>query len=185
MRDEELNAAIDEVARQMTDLAPDGGAGFRRRVIARIEAGDAPRRSWRAGFVLSPIAVAMAIVIAAMFVRRPGPLGPGGPAGPKEPTLQTGTEPGPQRPDRPTPPPTAARTVRRPGPVGPSVPIGPGVQAPNGAAPAIAVLNLSPLTVDSIAVSPIETDSMELQKLDVIAPIGVTPLASPSEGDRP
>ena len=33
-----LNTAIDEVARQMTEGTPGDGAGFRRRVIARIEA---------------------------------------------------------------------------------------------------------------------------------------------------
>jgi hypothetical protein len=202
MLDEELNAAIDEVARQMTDAAPREGAGFRRRVIARIEAEEAPRTSWRAAFVLAPIAVAMAIVIAIVAARRPGPAGPAGakgpalqagtkstvaaygptagdPARPNGPAPETGAEPGPQRPDLPTLAQTAAGTVHGPGP------IGPGVQAPNGSAPAIAVLNLSPLTVDSIALSPIETDSMPLQKLDAIAPIGVTPLGSPSEGDQP
>jgi hypothetical protein len=72
MWDEPVNDAIDEVARRMTEGAPDEAAAFRRRVLARIEAGDAPRRSWRAAFVLSPIAVAAAIVIAIVAARAPG-----------------------------------------------------------------------------------------------------------------
>jgi hypothetical protein len=184
MWNEELNSSIDEIARQMTAATPTGGADFRRRVLARIEAGDAPRKSWRAAFVLAPIAVAIAIAIAVMVVR--GPAGPEGPALHTPPLVASG------------PGETATPGLKGPAPeVGtesPSVapgheraagPKGPSLSAANGSAPAIAVLTVSPLTVDSIAVSPIETDSMPLQKLDAIAPIGVTPLGSPSEGDRP
>jgi hypothetical protein len=205
MLDDQLNAAIDEVARQMTDVAPREGAGFRRRVIARIEASDAPRRNWRAAFVLSPIAVAMAIVIAVMFVRRPVPLGPGNPADPDRlrqgygglaephakaegPAAQAQTQPDASGPARAEAARASARLAEAPATrrrFGPGIPIGPGIPAPNGSAPEIAVLNVSPLQVDSIGVPAIETDSLQLQKLDAIAPIGVTPLGSPSEGDQP
>ncbi len=67
--DAEIDRAIDVVARQMTDGPPVGGAEFRRRVLARIEAGHAPRTSWRAAWVLSPLAVAATIVMA-IFVAR-------------------------------------------------------------------------------------------------------------------
>ena len=76
MSDEQVNSAIDEVARQMTEEAPPAGADFRRRVLARIASNEAPRASWRAAFVLSPIAVAAAVAIVMMSVRKPGPLGP-------------------------------------------------------------------------------------------------------------
>jgi hypothetical protein len=184
MWDEELNSTIDEVARQMTDPAPGEGAGFRRRVLERIAAGDAPRRNWRAGFVLSPIAVAAAMVIAVMFVRRP--------AGPVEPMRQTPplaavtpretATPGLSAFARPDAPRASARPAEAPAA---GRRFGAGAPAPDGSAPAIAVLSVPPLTVDPIALSPIETDSMPLQTLDAIAPIGVTPLGSPSEGDRP
>src|SRR5471032_2195607 len=67
MLDDELNTAIDDEARQMTEGSP--AAGLRHRVIARIESGDAPRRSWRAAFVLSPIAAAAAIAIVLVVAR--------------------------------------------------------------------------------------------------------------------
>ena len=48
MSDERVNGTIDAVAREMTGGAP--APGFRRRLAARIEAGETPRRSWRAAF---------------------------------------------------------------------------------------------------------------------------------------
>jgi hypothetical protein len=67
--DAELDRAIDVVARQMTEGSPAGRVDFRRRVLARIEAGHAPRASWRAAWVLPPIAVAAAIVMAIFAAR--------------------------------------------------------------------------------------------------------------------
>src|SRR5258706_7719113 len=81
MSDEQLNTAIDEVARRMTEGSPAGDAGFRRRVLARIEAGDAPRARWRPLFVIVPFAAAIviALVVARQAVRLPpSPLGFGG-----------------------------------------------------------------------------------------------------------
>ena len=69
----DLDHAIDLVARQMTEGSRAGGPDFRRRVLARIEAGHAPRGNrrgdWRAAWVLSPLAAAAAIVMA-IFVAR-------------------------------------------------------------------------------------------------------------------
>lgn len=66
MWDDELNTAIDDVARGMTEGSP---AALRDRVVARIESGGAPQRSWRASFVLAPLAAAAAIVVA-LFIAR-------------------------------------------------------------------------------------------------------------------
>jgi hypothetical protein len=172
MWDERVNRAIDEVARQMTEDAPPASADFRRRVFARIASNEAPRASWRAAFVLSPIAVAAAIVIIVMFVRRPGPTvatvptdvaGPKGPAlqitdmaAPKGPTLQIASGP--------------LSSVRRPGP------FGPGVSRP---AP-----QLDPIEVDSIALAPLAVgmlspDPIQIERLDTIAPMTVAPLDIP------
>jgi hypothetical protein len=63
-RNDPLDSAIDEVARELTEGQPARGVEFRRRVLARIEGGHAPRRRWRTVWMLSPIAVAAAIVIA-------------------------------------------------------------------------------------------------------------------------
>jgi hypothetical protein len=67
--DAEIDHAIDVVARQMTEGSPAGRVDFRRRVLARIEAGHAPRAGWRAAWVLSPLAVAAAIVMAIFAAR--------------------------------------------------------------------------------------------------------------------
>ena len=181
MSDEPVNRAIDEAARRMTDGSP--ADGFRRRVLARIEANDTPRRSWRAGFVLSPIAVAAVIVTAVMFMSRPGPLGPGSPAGPKATALQTppivAADPtktaGPAAPPDTAGPqgPALPLTVGRPGPCGPGKTAGP-------EGPALQI-ELDPNDLASIAVAPLAVDTMtpdsiQIPRLDAITPIAVAPL---------
>src|SRR4051812_37520821 len=74
--DDALNQAIDEVARETTAAPVHEAAAFRRRVLARIESGDAPRRTWRASFVLTPIAAAAAIAMAMLAVRAPKNVAP-------------------------------------------------------------------------------------------------------------
>ena len=177
MWDEQVNTAIDEVARQMTEGPPAGSADLRRRVLARIESGDAPRVAWRAAFVLSPLAVAAAIVVAVFVargprpgdVRRPGPLGPGvtspetplaasgrkgtadpeGAAGPEGPALQGQTVRGPQQ------------TVRR----------------PDQTALHVDALGVAPLTVDALTPDPIQIERLDqIKRLDAISPINVAPL---------
>jgi hypothetical protein len=180
MWDDRVDTAINDVARRMTEGSPADGADFRRRVLARVEAGDAPRATWRAAWLLSPLAVAAAILIAVMVVRRPSPLGPGvtspgsrtdvaqrpapdttnrdvtnsAPAGPKAPALQNQTVRGPRQ------------TVRRPDPFGPGIAGGsdePLLQAES--------LDVARLTVDALTPDPIQ-----IERLDTIVPINVAPL---------
>ena len=61
MKNEQFDSIIDEVAGAMTAGEP--RPGFTAEVMARIESGDAPRRTWRAAWVLAPLAAA-AIVLA-------------------------------------------------------------------------------------------------------------------------
>ena len=69
MSDERFDAKIDEVAREMTrgELPAD----FRAHVIARIESDD--ERGWtrRPAWVLAPLAVAAAVLLAVFVVRSP------------------------------------------------------------------------------------------------------------------
>ena len=60
MRDDDIDRAIDDVARDLTAGEPDGA--FRARVMARIESGGA-RRGWSA-WILSPVGVAAVTLIA-------------------------------------------------------------------------------------------------------------------------
>src|SRR3989442_14162911 len=77
--DAEIDRAIDDAAREMTAGEPDGA--FKARVLARIESGESVRRTWRAAWILAPLAAAAAIVIAMVMVSRsagdsrPGPAG--------------------------------------------------------------------------------------------------------------
>ena len=167
-----MNDVIDEVARGMTADVSDDTVAFRRRVLARVESGGAPRRTWRAAFVLSPIAVAAAIIIVAFVVlgRRPGPFGPGA-QGPERPVPQTppivaASPPetaGPKGPALQAAVNTAAQpAVRRPGPEGPALQIDPN---------AVASIAVAPLAVDALAPDPIPID-----RLDAVPPIVVAPL---------
>jgi hypothetical protein len=65
MWDEQVDQAIDEEARRATDGAP--STRFRTRVLERIEA-DTPRPSWRAAWIVAPVAAAAAILIAVAVV---------------------------------------------------------------------------------------------------------------------
>src|SRR5205823_1757588 len=149
-----LDRAIDEVARQMTEGAP-RGAAFRDRVRARIERGDAPRRSWRAAFVLSPIAAAIAIAVAAFVLRgRTPPAAPRTAAQQIEPApplreLSTGAgvEPAPRPPDSTARALSAAATTAG--------------RLPSRREPGLtdAIVELAP-SVDSIAVAPLAVEAI-------------------------
>ena len=178
MPDERLDRAIEEVARRMTEGAPADGAAFRRGVLARIDAGDAPRRSWRAAFVLSPIAAAIVIAVAAFMMRGwPQPAAPltianqAGQGQPQhEPSGAAGRDaaPSPQTNSNGQPLPAAATNARR----RPARPV-PDIGESGIVEPA--------LPVDSIAVTPLAVDTMptdpiQIEKLETIAPITVAPL---------
>lgn len=71
MKNEQIDAIIDEVAGTMTAGEP--RPGFTAEVMARIESGiewhDAPRRTWRTAWTLAPLAAAAAIVVALVVFR--------------------------------------------------------------------------------------------------------------------
>ena len=172
MSDEQLNTAIDEVARRMTEGSPAGDAGFRRRVLARIDTSDAPRARWRPLFVVVPLAAAL--VIAVVVTRsRPGPFAPSAPtstpmtAGPEGAALREAVvRPGPSGPGD-------HQAVRRPRPYRSGVSDG----APH----------LDP--IDTIAVAPLRVDTLtpeaiQIPRLDAVVPIAVAPLDAIEEQRR-
>jgi hypothetical protein len=204
MWDEDMNTAIDEVARQMTEETPPAAADFRRRVLGRIPSNEAAHASRRAAFVLSPIAVAAAIAIALFVASRPDPVRPGSQSAGNTVRPFDGAQGRPEalegrlKPDTteaagPTGPAlqaAAANTVRlkpdttevrRPGPFGPSVSSRPGSFGPDVLEPA--------LQVDSIAVAPLVAgvfapDPIQIERLDAVAPIGVAPLETVTDMQR-
>jgi len=62
--DDRLDAAIDAVAREMTEPGTPDAAAFRCRVLDGIDASAVPRKTWRSAWVLAPLAAAAAVVIA-------------------------------------------------------------------------------------------------------------------------
>jgi hypothetical protein len=162
---ERFDIAIDEVARQMTEDAPAGSADFRRRVLARIEA---EARPWRAAWILTPLAVAAAILMA-IFV-----------AGPKGPALRVPVQP---------------HELRRPGPSGPgvttdaaAVPNDPALREPvphvavrlkpdaTYSPPRLEALAPAPLDTPPLAVPALSRESIQIEPLNAVAPIDVAPL---------
>jgi hypothetical protein len=70
MSDERVDTTIDEVVRELTAGEP--GSAFTARVLARIDAGEAGKRTratWRAAWVMSPLALAVAMVVAVAVFR--------------------------------------------------------------------------------------------------------------------
>jgi hypothetical protein len=189
----ELNDRIDDVARQMTKAAPPDG--FRRRVLAQIEEKDARRSAFgvrrssfsvrRAAFVLTPIAVAAAIVIAVSVSREGRKARTGNPAVQHQAAAaQAAEERAPQQ--------SALRTA--PHQIAPRTAVGavaprtvertatPRTLAPRTVAPRTSLRDEpAPNNVASIAVAPLVLDtqppeSIQLERLDPIAPIIVAPL---------
>src|SRR5712692_10259977 len=58
---EDIDRAIDDVARRLTAGEPDGA--FRARVQARIESGESTRRRWSGAWVISPLAAALVVAV--------------------------------------------------------------------------------------------------------------------------
>ena len=172
MLDNELNTAIDDVARQMTEGSP--AAGLRHRVIARIESGDAPRRSWRAAFVLSPIAAAAAIVIALVVARGRAPL-PIAPASGPTATVRLLPLPlrgGTREPD--TTEPTAV--VMRPAAPQPTLAVASPEPAPPLDANNVASIAVAPLAVDTLSPDPIPIEQLDAIPRMSVAPLDITDL---------
>jgi hypothetical protein len=178
MLDEPLNTTIDEVARQMTDGTPGDSVAFRRRVIARIEAGSTPRAPRRPLFVI--VALAAAIVIAIMVTRSGGPKGPA--LQPSRPIANRSAGPGGMAgPGAQTPQPlraadAALQMTARAAP-------NPAVSGPRASGPGVVKTTpaLEPNAVASIAVAPLAVDtltpeSIRIEQLETIAPVLVAPL---------
>jgi hypothetical protein len=181
MDDSNLDTAIDDVARQMTAGEPD--ADFRARVVARIESGFGIRDSgFGAGFgrwrwaVTALGAAAMIVAAVVLFqnsherrmTETPVAQAPHAPAPPAQ--VANGT----WRPTLAGPPRLTQRPVRREDASNPPSEIDALAPPP---------LTPFPLDVASIAVGALPpADSIQLDKLETITPIAVTPLG---EGDRP
>jgi hypothetical protein len=172
---ERLDAAIDEVARRMTEGAP--GADLRARVLERIGEARERRSIWRSPWVLSPIAVA-AIVLVAIVVARPFK---GGDRGAESPALQPPAvaqvdvpAAAPQPDARPQPPTQTVRlkpdTIRK-------VRLRP--DTTNDKRPSeIDALAPPPLDVESIRLAALPPgDSIQVDPLETITPIDVAPLS--------
>jgi len=191
MNEHDLDAAIDDVAREMT--AGDLGGAFRTHVLRRVEEQIEVRGSWflvlgswfgvrRSPFVVLGSAFAAAAIIVAavvMFRGRPeraiseSPIAhaPAAPAA----SAQAGTG------ARPAP---ATRTWR-PALAGPVT--GTWRPALAGPAPASQVdsLTLPPLDVPSIALAELPApESIQLDQMQTISSIAVAPLAAGDQGER-
>jgi hypothetical protein len=174
--EERLDTLIDDVARQMTDGAP--APDFTARVLQRVD-DRLPRRGWRWAWVAAPIAAAAVALIAIQVFKFAPPatneqtrhsagaelaapvVAPAVPPQPvaqaSEPALETGR--------------STSRTLkvrRRPD--------------------ATEVRGIDALAPPRLDVTPLDTtplddgrtlpDSIEVEQLDVIAPIAVTPLSA-------
>jgi hypothetical protein len=179
MLGERVDAAMDEVVRELTAGEP--GAAFTARVLARIDAeasGTRTRPKWRAAWVMSPLALAAAIVVGAAVFRggstKPVPH-PQPTAGIEDNGRTAAVEAAPAVTD-------SARVAfqlptRR-------LDTASRLDSPNGLE--IDALALAPLDVVSIKLSELEPlTSIDLEQLHTIEPIAVTPLGDDHEGDRP
>jgi hypothetical protein len=190
--DEGIDAAIDAVARQMTEGA--SPADLRARVLARVEARGAAAR-WRSMWIVSPLAAAAVVLLAIVVLRtdREVPLKPD--------ATRSGTPPSfprddsasgkphnaygggaltlePNDPVRVEPDDTNRRFQRKPDTFGSHL-----RPAPNGTSVSeIAALAPPAIELDSIVLGELAPPvSIEIEQLEPIAPIAVTPLG---EGDR-
>jgi hypothetical protein len=178
MRDDAVNDVIGDVARRITAETPPDAAAFRRRVLARIENGDAPRHTWRASFVLAPIA-ATAVIALALFAGREHK------ADPEKQAVNVVAAPTPlpgAAPSRVSDPEPGAGALakdflgaerRRPAPADAVA------AAPTLDMDAVAAIDVAPLVVNTMAPEPIQ-----IEQLETIAPIVVAPLDFTDEQRR-
>jgi hypothetical protein len=175
-----VDAAIDEVACQMTDGMP--GANFKTRVLARI--GES-RATWRSPWILWPLALAAVVLVAVMVHRgRPADLH----------DLRSAAEPGQATAlIRPKPDTTAGAEIPTPGdtsdtgrPHTTAVPPKPHVTRTFDTSPGPAS------DIDALAPAALDVGSIALERLArpepiVIQRLETTPitLAPIGEGDRP
>jgi hypothetical protein len=180
--DEQIDAAIDETARQMTAGEP--GGDFRARVMARIDARPRGARLWRPA--LAALAVAAVMGIGTFVLRehpQPGTIASREVRLKPDATYQAKPEPPMVRlkPD-----PTYENNVAKANARG-------AIEVAQGFSPAIAPdttydlealrtpeLELEPIAVASLAAG----DSIHIDPLPSVPSIAVTPLGVDNEGDR-
>ena len=187
---EDIDRAIDDVARRLTAGEPDGA--FRARVMARIESGERARR-WPGAWIMSPLPIAALIVIAlaaAWSYRSPQRLALQPPEGValQQETIARGEAP--VQVVQPVPPGRSPATFALRAPVPTER-----LALPSPARPPRAramqpseVGALAPplLNVPSIALAPIDRgDSIQLPQLEPIAPIALVPLPVEPENREP
>jgi len=163
MLDNELDRAIDEATRAMTAGEP--GSDLRARVLARI---DTPRRAWNIwipAFAAAAMIVALVVAISVRSVRlQPEP--------PSTPTVAL-------KPDVTYTPHTSTPQVATTDTPGPKTrPPSPPSIAPPAFEDETPSIDIPRIAVDALA----PDASLDLQPLDTIAPIAITPIDA--EGDR-
>jgi hypothetical protein len=173
--DEQIDAAIDETARQMT--AGDPGGDFRARVMARIDVRPSRALTWR------PIAVGVAvaaIVLVAVLVR------------PKTDVQQVRLKPDATHETKPEPDPTSKVLVTPNRDDQLEVRLNPDatyerrtLERPSGGyVRDVESLDLPSIDLESIAVTSLAAgDSIGIDPLPPVASIAVTPLDVDNEGD--
>jgi hypothetical protein len=183
--DSRIDAAIDEVAREMTDGAPD--SSFKARVLARID-DHRPRRG-RLVWMLSPLVVAALVIVAVIVFRQSERQSQPAPnatrsdnraktvdaARDREPAndATTATRPG-ETVARQTPAPAQSAASRRP----------PRAAIASTTSGEFEALAPPPLAVESIRLAALPAaNSIRVAPLETIAPIDVAPLGEP-EDDR-
>ena len=188
--DKQIDAAIDETARQMTAGEP--GADFRARVLARLDAKSSLSfagftiRSWRP--VLAGLAVAALIIVLAVSRdwHQPASRVASAPAAIVRLPEANPTSKVPMTPNRDgqlevrlKPDATYERVAQG---------FSPAIPALKGCATTDCdgdALELLALEVDSIAVTALAaSDSIDIEPLPLASPIAVTPLDVENEGDR-
>lgn len=171
-RDLAIDRAIDKVARQMTVGEP--SSDFRARVVARLDAGDRPRRFWPAAWTLSPMAAAAVVAVAIFVARGVQPRDPG--------HERTAVLPSsPSRVARATP---LVESVGKPQPSAPSaraVPKEPALRRTRQPGQTYATTEVDALAPPRLEVAPLDldalpTESIAVRQLNAIAPIAVEPL---------
>ncbi len=186
MTNDELDRAIDEVAREMTSGEPDDGAMFRRGVLARIEREERSRRTGPAVWILAPIGTLAAIAAAVALLRPAAPTPAADPGRPIVSPQSSGAAMSPPR-TAPNPSPRADNRIvvdpmRGSGAVA-ATRIA--VRAPDArpTAPPLDRLSLpaafviDPIAVEAIGIARLPAaEPIQVQRLDAITPIGVTPL---------
>ena len=163
--DDQLDAEIDAVAREMTAGVPADSSAFRRRVLDGIDASATPRKTWRSAWVLAPLAAAAAVVIAVAMYPTTVRLKPPVDVAQARPQAVKGPDITEARPPSTVRLPARRRSAEN-------------LQRSSAlAAVAPPPLAIAPIDVAPLGAARLEAaDSIQIPRLDAITPIDVTPL---------